>query len=183
MNTFKEWLLESESKKQKVCYMVKLMDDCATKMQAIQKTLDIKAGEIVKPDDFHSTIRFMKTDKDTQPLIDWLNTQKLPAITAKIKSFDRLNDAFVAKLDSPEMHKWFDKVNAWMIEHNYPKSDYDTFLPHISFSYETDAAWETPKFDKKEHTIDLDFTYHYITAKPDKDNGPDYKEIWGKKST
>lgn len=180
MNTFKEWLLESESKKQKVCYMVNLIDHDSDKMKSMQKSFNIKAGELVKPGEFHSTIRFMKTDKDTQPLIEWLNTQKLPVITAKIKSFDRLNDAFVAKLESPEMHKWFDKVNKWMVENGYPKSDYDTFLPHISFSYETDSAWETPKFDEKEHGIDLEFNYHYITAKPEQDNGPEYKKIWGK---
>jgi hypothetical protein len=180
MKNFKEWLVESETKKQKVCYMVSPSDDCQTKFEAMQKTFNIKAGELVTSGDFHSTIRFMKTTKDIQPLIDWLETQKLPRMTATIKSFDRLNDAFVAKLESPEMHKWFDKVNDWMVENGYPKSDYDSFLPHISFSYETDSKWETPKFDKEKHGLDLEFNYHYITAKPEQDNGPDYKEIWGK---
>jgi hypothetical protein len=180
MKNFKEWLMESETKKQKVCYMVSPIDDDQTKLEAMQKTFNIKAGEPVVAGDFHSTIRFMKTDKDLQPLLDWLEKQKLPRISAKITSFDRLNDAFVAKLESPEMHKWFDKVNDWMVENGYPKSDYDSFLPHISFSYETDSKWETPKFDEKKHGITLDFFYHYITAKPEQDNGPDYKEIWGK---
>lgn len=182
MKQFKEWLMEQESKRQKVCYMVTTIDDDQSRLQAMQKTFNIKAGELVMPGDFHCTIRFMKTSKDLQPFFDWLEEQKLPRITAKLVSFDRLNDAFVAKLDSPEMHKWFEKANEWLVEHGYPKSDYDSFLPHISFSYETDSKWETPKFDEKEHGITLDFHYHYITAKPEQDNGPDYKEVWGKEA-
>lgn len=182
MKTFSEWLFEKESKNQKVCYMVNMSDHDSDKMKEMQKSFNIDAGELVKAGEFHCTIRFMKTDKDLQPLFDWLDKQKLPTITAKIKSFDRLNDAFVAKLETPEMHKWFDKVNEWMVDNGYPKSDYDTFLPHVSFSYETNEKWETPKFDKEKHALDLEFNYHYITSKPETDNGPDYKKVWGKSS-
>lgn len=183
MLSFKKWiLLEESEKRQKVCYMINLKKDDAEKFKKIQDSFDIKAGEIVKSDEFHCTIRFMKTSKDPQPLLDYLNEQKLPKVHAKIKSFDRLNDAFVAKLETPEMHEWFDKVNKWIVENGYPDSDYNTFLPHISFSYETDEKWETPKFDEEKHALELEFDYHTITSKPEEDNGPDYKEIWGKQS-
>lgn len=184
MKSFKEWLLESESKVQKICYMVCLEGESAKKIKELQKSFDIKAGELVPDNKFHVTIRFMKTDKDPQPFIDYLDGLTLPMLSAKGQSFERLNDAFVLKLESKELHDWFDKINEWVVEHGYPKSDYDTFLPHISFSYETDPEWKTPEFDKEKHGVEVAFTKHELTSKPkDVPDTEDYKVVWEKKAS
>lgn len=164
---FKEFYL-TESKKESICYMMDLEDYQADKFQKLQKSLNIDAKEIVPKTKFHVTIRYMKTDKDPTPLIYWLKHQKLPHIKVKGVGYAKMNDAFVLKLESEELNKWFKKVNTWMIENGYPKSDFPTYKPHISFSYKTSDDFKIPEF-KDEITLTL--TKHRVS-------GSDYKQLW-----
>jgi hypothetical protein len=137
---------ESEEKTiHKVCYMVTLDKESQNKLHELSKQFDIKADEIVPKDEYHATIRFMKTNKDLEPFKDWLHSQELPTISVEGVKLDKMNDAFVIKLEGEGIQEWFDKVNEWLVENGYPKSDYDTFKPHISFSYQTHEDFEIPK--------------------------------------
>lgn len=153
------------------CYMLYLQGEEADKFKELQDSLDIKAGEMVPKTKFHVTIRYMKTNKDIKPFLDWIKDQDLPEIIVTGKEFAKYNDAFVLEVQGSEIRKWFEKVNKWLVDNGYPKSDYPEYKPHLSFSYETSDDFKIPKYDDK--PIRLKFTKHVVT-------NDDHKVIWSK---
>jgi 2'-5' RNA ligase len=160
---FKDYFL-CEEKQPNFCYMVYTESPYKEFVESIQKSLNLQAEELVTPDQFHCTIRYCKLNpgQNSFQFLEWLTEQELPDITAFTSKFSMFNDgALVMELESPEMHEWFNKVNAHMLHLGYMPSDFPTFKPHISLAYGTTTP--LPAFDVKQHRIKVKLAKHIVT--------------------
>jgi len=172
MHNFKEYFLLNEAKVSTFCYMLYADEPYSTKLKELQKELDLD-GELTDKNKFHITIRYVKTNKSPDPLIDYLNAIQLPKLSAVTKNFNIFGEdkCLVMEVDSPEIHKWFKQINKFIIDCGFPDSDYKIYKPHITLTEGTKK--EIPKFLNK-HKMNLVFKKHVVT-------GSDYKIIFQKK--
>jgi 2'-5' RNA ligase len=161
---FKDYFLCENEKSPTFCYMIYAESPYTGFLENIQKNSNIVANEFVKPEQFHCTVRFCKLNsgQNSFKFLEWLTEQELPEITAFTSKFSMFNDgAIVLELESPELHEWFEKVNARMNHFGYMPSDFPTFKPHISIAY--DSTSPLPNFDVRNHHIKIKLTKHIVT--------------------
>lgn len=162
--TFKQFFTESKNKPKNFCYMVYTSAPYSDYLEDIQNDLDID-GDRTKKDKFHCTIRYVKTDKSPQILIDYLDSmEKLPVLSATTKSMDIYGDdrCVVLELSSQPMHNWFHKIDNFLKKNDYPPSDYPDYKPHVTITEESKLD-DAPEFDKDKHKLKIDFDRHIIT--------------------
>lgn len=168
------WYYINESKRDdSFCYMMYVSPEDEKPFKDLQKSLKLN-GELIEDGKFHATIRFVKTEKDSKPLIEYLKSQKLPTIEATCKGFEiygQAKDTLVIELDSKPLHAWFHKVNDWMIDRGFPPSEFPTYKPHISLTEK--VGIEKPEW-KKEYAVKFNLSIHIVT-------NSDYKEIYRSK--
>lgn len=169
---FKDFYLMNKSKKDITSYcLMAYPDDISIKnIQKLHKLLNIKAKENITPKQYHSTIRYFKTENDINPFINFLNKFKFNNCTASGKKLDFLGDSYSLFLESSQLNSLFNKINSWLIKNNYPKSDYPTFKPHLAFCYDPHKSWMPPEIDE----IDLNVDIIYNNFKLSKD----HETIW-----
>ncbi len=162
---FKEYYLINESKKDKpsYCLMAYLTEESIKKVAKISKSLNLKAREIVTPKQYHSTIRYFKTENDIKPFIEYLNKFKFKSSTATGKDLDFLGDSYSLFVDSKDLSSVYNKINDWLIKNEYPKSDYPKYLPHLAFCYDPHKSWTPPEIDKTECEIELTYDNYKLT--------------------
>jgi hypothetical protein len=174
-NLKKSWQVITEAEKEtpSFCYMVRLDPDEEKLFIELQKHLKL-SGELIESGDFHATIRYVKSDKSYEPFIKYLKTLDMPALTAECVGFavyGKEKDTLVIELDGPELHDWFSKINKWLIDNGYPKSDFPTYKPHISLT-------EKIGIDKPEwsnvYKRKVTFRLHVVS---DTDHNDVYKEV------
>jgi hypothetical protein len=155
-------LMEEEEKDPSFCYMLYIAPEDETDFADMQEELKLD-GELIKSGEFHATVRYVKTDKNYDKFLKYLESLKLPKLTAECVGFaiyGKDKDTLVIELESKEMQSWFDKVNAWLVENDYPKSDFPTYKPHISLTEK--AGIEKPEW-KDEYKKKVTFKIHVVT--------------------
>lgn len=170
---FKEYYLLNESKKSdppSYCLMAYLTDESIKTASKLSKSLNLRAREIVTPKQYHTTIRYFKTENDITPFIEYLKTFKFKNLGAKGKDMDFLGDSYSFFLESKDLNSMFNKVNDWLIKHDYPKSDYPKYIPHLAFCYDPHKSWITPELDKDACNIELTYDNYKLTK--------DHETIW-----
>ena len=143
------------------CYMLGVDKSDSKLFKSMQKELELD-GELVDPSEFHVTVRYVKGSTDYDPFIQYLNSLELPTIKAKCVGFDvfgKDKDTLVVKLEGDEIHDWFNKVNKWLTDNDYPKSDFPTFKPHVSLTEK--PGIEKPEW-KDEWEEEVTFSFHVI---------------------
>jgi 2'-5' RNA ligase len=158
-------LLESENAA--FCYMIRVDKQSERKLIELQKELGLK-GKLIEKDDFHTTIRYIKTSKSPDLLLGFLAGAKLPILKGRLKGFDifgQEKDALVLKIESKEITDWFTKVNKFLLDNNYPKSEYPIYHPHVTLTY--DKGIEKPKW-KSKYEMEIKFTIHVVSNKQEK---------------
>lgn len=162
----KELFTESykDEKSDSFCYMLYLDSKSEKPFLDMQKEFDLK-GELTEKGKFHVTVRYVKTSKSPDMLVGWLKAQEkeLPSPVGKTKSFGiygKDNDALVVEVDGKEMHDWFKIVNKFLVDNDFPPSDYPDYKPHITLTY--DEGIEMPEW-KEEYEIDVTFGIHVVT--------------------
>lgn len=162
--SFKEYFLLNEGKSQEknFCYMLYAEKPYSEYLKEIQDDLDLD-GELTEKDEFHITVRYVVTEKDPQPLLDYLNDVELPVLTGTTKNFNIFGDdkCLVMEIDSKEIHNWFKQVNKFIVDSGYPESDYPTYKPHVTLTCGTEK--DKPKFDSEHHKLKISFTKHIVT--------------------
>ena len=154
-----------ESTSPAFCYMLGFSGSDLTRLKKLQNDLDLD-GEKTKKDDFHITVRYVRTPRfdDYKFFVAYLEHQKeLPAMYCKTVGFDILGkdkDCLVLKIESPDLTKYFEKVNKWLVDNGYPKSDYSTYKPHITLSEKKDIT--KPKWDSK-YEMSLRLCTHIVS--------------------
>jgi hypothetical protein len=155
-----------------LCYMIRVDKKSEERLRKLQKELELD-GKLV--DDFHNTIRYIKTQKNADFLIGYLEGCRLPILKAKTVGFDifgKRQDTLVMRLESENITKWFKKFDKFATEKNYPKSDFPTYKPHISLTEKEGIT--KPKW-KSEYSFEITFEIHYLTVKMADDS---HKKIW-----
>lgn len=166
-------MLLNESKSDSICYMIRVDKATEDKLVEMQKDMKLEGPELTKRGDFHTTIRYITTDKSPDLILGYLEGAKLPILKGKVYGqdiFGPTKDTLVLRLESKEIDDWFKKFNKFVVSHDYPKSKYPTFKPHISLNLKPDIV--KPKW-KDKYRIDVRFTIHVVTGK-------NYKEIFEK---
>jgi len=162
--SFKDYFLLNEGKEKNFCYILYAEKPYDSYLKEIQDELDLD-GELTEKDKFHCTVRCVVTPKDPAPFIDYLTDVPLPKISATTKNFELFGPdeekCLVMELESKKMHDWFQQVNKFLIDSEYPDSDYPTYKPHITFTRGTEQ--EKPEFKPKKHRLKVDFTKHIVT--------------------
>jgi hypothetical protein len=169
--TFKTFLLEAEEqKKPTFCYMLYCTDGSNQVVEELQKQISnqVLAGELESPDNFHCTIRYVKMNQGQSPdkFVEWFSGLPLPIIEGFTSKFSIFKDGcIVTELESPGMHEWFGKINAWMTtEGGYPPSDFPTYKPHVTL-YKGSENINPPEFRIGTDNKKLFFNRHIITNK------------------
>jgi hypothetical protein len=160
---FKDYFMINENKSSDTfCYMLYAQSPYNKYLTTIQKELQLD-GELTKQNDFHITIRYVKSKKSPQPLIDYLTDIQLPKLACVTKNFEILGDdkCLVMEVQSNEIFDWFNQVNKFLLDCGFPDSDYKTYRPHISLTCGT--SQEIPKFVSNKHKLKIQFTKHVIT--------------------
>jgi 2'-5' RNA ligase len=142
------------------CYMLYIDVKDEEKFIQMQKELQLD-GELIESGKFHATVRYVKRN-DYQPLVEHLKEIELPQIEGKCVGFEiygKDKDTLVVELEGKELHDWFKKIDSWLTERGYPKSDFPTYKPHISLTEK--AGIEKPKW-KKEYEFKVKFSLHVI---------------------
>jgi 2'-5' RNA ligase len=166
----KTWEHLNESKEPSFCYMLYVAPKDEKLMKDLQNDLKLK-GDLTDYGKFHATIRYVKTMMDPKPFLNHLKLMGHPTIEATTKRFaiyGQEKDALVIELESKELHDWFKKVDAWMTDHGYPRSDYPEYKPHITLTEKKDI--EKPEW-KKEYEQKIRLSIHIVT-------NTEYKEIF-----
>jgi len=157
------WLTLTEEKKEETfCYMLYVSPEDENPFVDLQKNLKL-TGELIESGKFHATVRYVKSEKDPRPFIEFLKSQDLNNIEATCKGFEIYGvdkDTLVVELEGKKIHDWFNKVNDWLVDHGYPKSDYPEYKPHISLTEKKDI--EKPEW-KKEYEQKVKFKIHVVT--------------------
>lgn len=144
------------------CYMLYVALKDEEPLVKLQKSLKLK-GELVEAGKFHATVRYIKTTKDPKPFIEFLKTLELKNMEANFSGFEiygKDKDTLVIELKSKSLHAWFKKINDWLVEHDYPKSDFPDYKPHISLTEK--AGIEKPDW-KDEYDQKINFSIHIVT--------------------
>lgn len=162
---FKDYFLLTEGKSQQdtFCYMLYTEQPYTNYLKEIQDSLNLD-GEKTEKNKFHTTVRYVKTSKSPQPLLDYLSDVDLPKLTGFTKNFEIFGEherCLVMELRSKEIHDWFKQVNRFLLDCDFPDSDFPTYKPHITLSCETTV--DKPKFVPKDHKLKIDFTKHVVT--------------------
>lgn len=169
MTTFKQFLLTEEDVTKPdntFCYMIYLNDESKKKLRELQLSLKLN-GILKSEDDFHCTIRYVKptNEKTHDLLVEWLEQHTLPTLkahTQKFSLFGPESDILVLELDSQELHDWFGKVDNFLVAHDFPKSDFPKYKPHITLA---EKIKEPVKFDPYIHRIEVLLNNHIVTNK------------------
>jgi hypothetical protein len=143
------------------CYMLYVDKEDESTFIDMQRDLDLE-GVLVESGQFHATVRYVKVD-DYEPLVEYLKEIDLPQVEGKCVGFEiygKNKDTLVVELDGEDLHEWFKKIDSWLTEHGYPKSDFPTYKPHISLTEK--AGIEKPKW-KKEYEIKIKFSLHVVS--------------------
>jgi hypothetical protein len=165
-------MILTEDKSDSICYMIRVDKATEDKLIAMQKELGLK-GEL--EDKFHTTIRYITTNKSPDMLIGFLEGSKLPTLKGKIYGFDIFGptkDTLVLRLESKEINDWFNRFDKFAIKNGYPKSKYPTYKPHISLTIDPDIV--KPKW-KDKYAFEVKFNIHVVSK--------NYKDIWVKDAT
>jgi len=139
----------------------------------MQKDLQL-GGELIESGKFHATVRYIKNFTDYQPLVSYLKEIDLPIIEGKTNGFGiygKENDTLVVELEGKDLHEWFEKIDNWLVDNGYPKSEYPTYKPHISLTEQ--KGIEKPKW-KKEYEFKVKFSLHVISDS-------NYEEVYREK--
>jgi 2'-5' RNA ligase len=158
-----------DEKSDSFCYMLYVLPEDEGQFTQMQKDLDLK-GELTESGKFHITVRYVKDDNYT-PLVNHLKGLELPVLKGKCKGFElfgKEKDALVIEMEGDELHNWFNKINDWLVENGFPKSDFPDYKPHITLTY--DKGIEKPEW-KKEYEKEVTFKLHVVT-------GSDYNEVF-----
>lgn len=169
-------MLLSEATSDSICYMIRVDKNTENRLVDMQKELDLEGPELTKRGDFHTTIRYIKTSKNPDLLIGFLEGSNLPSLKGKVYGFDIFGpekDTLVLRLESKEIHDWFKRFDKFATLHDFPKSNYPTYKPHITLNIKPGIT--KPKW-KDRYAIDVKFTIHVISGK-------NYKDIWVKDAT
>lgn len=168
-------MILTEEMSDSICYMLRVDKATEDKLVDMQKELKLD-GELAKRGDFHATIRYIKTNKSPDLLIGFLEGSPLPTIKGTLYGFDIFGpekDTLVLRLNSSEIERWFNRFDKFATEHDYPKSNYPTYKPHITLTLK--PGIEKPKW-KSKYAFDVKFTIHVISGK-------NYKDLWVKDAT
>lgn len=166
----RSWGALHESKEPSFCYMLYVAPKDEKLLKDLQENLKLK-GDLTDYGKFHATIRYVKTLKDPDPLIKYLKSLELPTIEVTTKRFAIYGpekDTLVIEVESEEIHDWFEKIDSWLVDHGYPKSDYPEYKPHITLTEKKDI--EKPEW-KKEYEKKITLSIHIVTDTA-------YKEIF-----
>ena len=153
--------LNEEKKDPSFCYMLYVSPEDEKDFIEIQKELKLD-GELIKSGKFHTTVRYVKAE-DYKPFVDYLKTLDLPKLTGTCESFaiyGKDKDTLVIELEGKELHNWFNKVNKWLVDNDYPKSDFPTYKPHISLTEK--IGIEKPEW-KDEYKKKITFKLHIVS--------------------
>lgn len=143
------------------CYMLYVDTKDESTFIDMQKDLNLD-GELIESGKFHATIRYVKVD-DHERFIEYIKELDLPTIEAKCVGFEvygKEKDTLVVELDGNEIHEWFNKINKWLVDNDYPKSDFPTYKPHISLTEK--AGIKKPEW-KKEYEKKIKFHIHVVS--------------------
>jgi len=143
------------------CYMLYIDKDDESTFVDMQKDLELE-GELIESGKFHATVRYVKVD-DHDSFVEYIKELDLPKIEGKCVGFGiygKEKDTLVVELDGEELHSWFKKIDKWLTDHDYPKSDYPTYKPHISLTEK--AGIEKPEW-KKEYEKKIKFSIHVVS--------------------
>jgi hypothetical protein len=164
MDTFKNFV-KKEEKGPTFCYMIYPEGKFLEELVTLQKSLNLQDAELVPPEKFHCTIRYVKLTGDQNPkaFTEWLSAQQLPIVEAFTCKFSQFNEgALVAELDSQGLQDYFNKINGWMVESGgFAQSDFPTYKPHISLAY--GVKGDAPLFEVDKHRMNVKFTVHKVT--------------------
>lgn len=169
-------MLLTEATSDSICYMIRVDKQTEERLVELQKELHLEGPELTKRGDFHTTIRYIKTYRSPDLLVGFLEGSKLPILRGKIYGFDIFGptkDTLVLRLESKEIDDWFKRFDKFATLHDYPKSVYPTFKPHISLNIEEHI--KRPKW-KDKYAFEVKFNIHVISGK-------NYKDIWVKDAT
>ena len=106
-----------------------------------------------KHDEFKREILCLATSKK---LLTYYVTKHLFVYSVLEKPDEFFNDNILGK----KIHDWFNKVNGWLVDHGYPKSEYPEYKPHISLTEKKDI--DKPEW-KKEYEQKVKFKIHVVT--------------------
>jgi hypothetical protein len=155
------------------CYMLYVDKDDESTFLDMQRELELE-GVLVETGGFHATVRYVRV-ADYTSFVEYLKEIKLPKVEGKCVGFGiygKDKDALVIELDGEELHEWFKKIDTWLTEHDYPKSDFPTYKPHISLTEK--AGVEKPEW-KKKYEKKIVFSLHVV-------GNSDHEEIFRLKS-
>lgn len=155
---FKEYYLLNESNSDDLdsfCLMAYPNEESINNIAKVHKLLNIEAKEIITPKKYHSTIRYFKTEKNITPFVEFLKEYKFKSLKAVSTKLDFLGDSYSMFLDSKDLSSEFNKINDWLLENGYPKSDYPKFKPHLAFCYDPAKSWIPPEIDKNDIKIEI----------------------------
>jgi len=164
-NLRKAYIQLDESTGPTFCYMLYITGSDRLKLKELQDKLDLK-GEKTPKDEFHVTIRYVRAKKsdDWKFFVEYLKRQeKLPRIRAKISGFKILGkdkDCLTLTVESSELDKYFEKVNKWLTDNGYAKSDYSTYKPHITLTEQPNV--EKPKWSS-DYEFYVDLSMHIVS--------------------
>ena len=142
------------------CYMLCVTSQEETLFTDLQKELNLQ-GVLSQSGDFHVTVRHVKRN-DYEPFVDYLKTLDLPVIKGVCREWAILGknkDALVIQIESTELHSYFKEINQWLLDHDYPNSDYPEFRPHITLTY--DPGVIKPEW-KKQYEKAIELRIHIV---------------------
>lgn len=166
-------MMEEEKKDPAFCYMLYIAPEDEIDFSDLQQELKLD-GELIPSGEFHATVRYIKTDKSYEPFLKYLESLELPRLSAECKGFaiyGKDKDTLVIELESEEMQDWFTKIDGWLTENGYPKSDFPTYKPHISLTEK--VGIEEPEW-KDEYKKKVTFKIHVVS---DTDHEEVYREV------
>lgn len=165
--------LVEEKKDPCFCYMLYVDKSDEKDFIDMQKELNL-TGELIESGHFHATVRYVK-DEDYEPFLEYLKTIELPELSGKCNGFaiyGKEKDTLVIELEGKELHSWFNKIDKWLGENGYPKSDFPTYKPHISLTEL--AGIKKPEW-KEKYNMKVNFKIHVVTK-------TGYKEVFREKN-
>jgi hypothetical protein len=164
-------MILTEDTTNSLCYMIRVDKASETKLLALQKELGLK-GELEEKGNFHTTIRYIKTTKTSDLINGFLEGSKLPQLKGRAYAFDIFGptkDTLVLRMESKEIHDWFNRFDKFCTRYGYPKSTYPTYKPHISLTIDPDVV--KPKW-KEKYAFEVKYNIHVVSK--------NYKDIWVK---
>jgi 2'-5' RNA ligase len=142
------------------CLMIKPDEESKKKLKEYQDEIDLsEATKILKPDEFHITIRYWPGHADKlDEVIAWLEENKeifKPMVVkpTKLDIFGQKHDppeeSLVIKVASEELSALFHKVDEALQSLGLPPSTYAIFKPHITLAEGMKQTFPPPDFNLK----------------------------------